>query len=200
MGGAVFPPCCLIWGQTILEVMRIMATSFRRSHACTAALGQCPWPCSRPPLTHASTRGPWTLPGKFGSVSFGVTAPFFWVLVHKFFCVPSKSLFPQFRQLYGGVNSDLLQEGLCHTQLCCTQSLCLCGSPLLTRTSTGDTQTLRVRSGSVSVGSLGVPRVLFEPSKRLWLVWGLILNQTPWGTFFWWEPIFSCWWLFSRKL
>ena len=36
-------------------------------------------------------------------------------------------------------------------QVCCTQNLCPCGSPLLTRTSTGDTQT---QSVSVSVGSL----------------------------------------------
>ena len=44
--------------------------------------------------------------------------------------------------------------------------------------STGDTQTLKHRSGSVSVGSLGprVHKVLFEPSEHLWQVWGLILN------------------------
>ena len=41
--------------------------------------------------------------------------------------------------LYCGVNGDLLQEGLCHTQACCTQSLC--SRPQLTHTSTGDTQT-----------------------------------------------------------
>ena len=44
-------------------------------------------------------------------------------------------------QLCGGVNGDLLQEGLCHTQVYCTQSPCPCSSPLLIRTSTGDTQT-----------------------------------------------------------
>ena len=38
MGGAVFPSCCLTWDQTMVEVMKIMATSFKRSHACTAAL------------------------------------------------------------------------------------------------------------------------------------------------------------------
>ena len=32
-------------------------------------------------------------------------------------------------------------ERLCHTQVCCTQSPCPCGRTLLTRTSTGDTQT-----------------------------------------------------------
>ena len=47
----------------------------------------------------------------------------------------------KFWQLCGGVNGDLLQEGLCHTQVCCTQNPCPCSSPLLTRTSTGDPQT-----------------------------------------------------------
>ena len=69
----------------------------------------------------------------------------------------------------------------CVTQVCCTQSSCLCGRPLLTHTSVGDTQTLKGRSGSVSVGSLGtdVQKILFEPSKCLWQVWGLILNAIP---------------------
>ena len=48
-------------------------------HCCT----QCPQCCIRPLPTHASTRDSWTLTGKSESVSFGVTAPFFWVLVHK---------------------------------------------------------------------------------------------------------------------
>ena len=80
------------------------------------------------------------------------------------------------QQLSGGVNGNLLQEGLCHTQDCYTQSPC--GSPLLTCTSTGDTQTLKGRSGSVSVGSLGpgMYKVLFEPSEHLWRIWGLILT------------------------
>ena len=60
------------------------------------------------------------------------------------FCLcPPSTYFPvlcKFWQLYGGVNGDLLQEGLCHTQVCCTQSPCPCGSPLLTLTSTGDAQ------------------------------------------------------------
>ena len=57
---------------------------------------QWPLPCSRPPLTHASTGDSRTLIGKSGSVSCGVTAPFCWVLgVRKVLFVPSKSLFPQ---------------------------------------------------------------------------------------------------------
>ena len=51
-----------------------------------------------------------------------------------------------------------------------------CSRPLLTRTSVGDTQTLKGRSNSVSVGFPGAHNVLFEPSESLWWVWGLILN------------------------
>ena len=62
---------------------------------CTHCCTQCPQPCSRPLPTHASTGDSWTLTGKSGSVSCGVTAPFSWVLVHKILFVPSQSLFPQ---------------------------------------------------------------------------------------------------------
>ena len=77
---------------------------------------------------------------------------------------------------YGGVNGNLLPEGLCHTQVCCTQSPCPFGRPLLTLTTSGDTHTLKGISGSVSVGSPGAHKVLFEPSEHLWWVRGLILN------------------------
>ena len=42
---------------------------------CTHCRPQCPPPCSRPPPTHASAGDSWTLIGKSGSVSYGVTAP-----------------------------------------------------------------------------------------------------------------------------
>ena len=45
---------------------------------CMHCHTQCPRPCSRPPLTHTSTRDSWTLMGKSRSVSCGVTAPFSW--------------------------------------------------------------------------------------------------------------------------
>ena len=47
----------------------------------------------------------------------------------------------KFWWLSGGLNGNLLQEGLCHTQVYCTRSPCPCSSPLLTCTSTGDPQT-----------------------------------------------------------
>ena len=43
--------------------------------------------------------------------------------------------------VYGGVNGNVLQGDLCHTQVYCTQSPCPYSSPRLTLTSTGDTQT-----------------------------------------------------------
>ena len=139
----------------------------------------CPKSCSKAPPTHISTGDSLTLLGKSGSVSCGVSAPFSCVLVHTSFCLcPPRVYFPvlcKFWQLYGGVSSDLLQEGLCHTRICCTQSPRSCSSPLLTVTSTGDAQT------QFCLSLCGVPgswcsQGLFEPSKHLWWEWGLILN------------------------
>ena len=109
---------------------------------CLQSSTQCPQPCSRPPPTHTSARDSWTLTGKSGSVSCGVTASFSWVLVHTRFCLcPPIVCFPvlyKFWLLYSGINGNLLQEGLCHAQVYCTQSPC--SSPLLTHTFAGDTQ------------------------------------------------------------
>ena len=61
-----------------------------------------------------------------------------------FVCALQKCVSPvlcNFWWFYGGINGDLLQKGLCHTQVCCTQRPCSCCRPLLTRTSAGDTQT-----------------------------------------------------------
>ena len=37
-GWSCVPSLLFTWGQTMVEVMKIMATSFRRSHACTVTL------------------------------------------------------------------------------------------------------------------------------------------------------------------
>ena len=111
------------WGQTVVEVMKMMVTSLKRSHACAVTLS-APNPAAGhhhptpPPETQTPT-------GKSGTVSCGVTAPFPWVLVHKVLLCPPRIYLPVFCKfwlLYSGVNGDLLQEGLCHTQVCCTQS------------------------------------------------------------------------------
>ena len=111
---------------------------------CTHCCTQCLQPCSRPLLTLASAADSWTLTDKSGSGSYGslLLSPGSWC-AQGFVCALQESVSPvlcKFWWLYGGVNGDLLQEGLCHTQGCCTQSP-HCGSPLLTRTSAGDAQT-----------------------------------------------------------
>ena len=93
-------------------------------------------------------------------------------------CALQGSIFPvlcKFWWLYGGVNGDHLQEGLCHTRVCCTQSPCPCSSPLLNCTSTGDTQT-QFCLNLCGVSGSWCTQGLFEPSERLWQEWGLILN------------------------
>ena len=49
-----------------------------------------------------------------------------------FVCTLQESISPvlcKFWRLYDGINGKLLQEGLCHTPGCCTQSPCSCRGP-----------------------------------------------------------------------
>ena len=94
---------------------------------------------------------------------------------HGFVCALQESVSPVLAALCG-VNGNLLEEGLCHTQVYCTQSPCPCSSPLLTHTSTGDTQTQFYLS-LCGVSGSWCPQGLFEPTEHLSKVWGLILNM-----------------------
>ena len=109
---------------------------------CPHCHTQCPRPCSRPPLTHTSAGDSWTLMGSLGQSPVGslLLSPGSWCPRFCLCLQESVSLVRcKFWWSYGGVNDDLLQVGLCHTQVCCTQSPC--GRPRLTCPSTGDTQT-----------------------------------------------------------
>ena len=94
MGGAVCPPCWLTWGQTMVEVMKIMATSLKRSHADTAALSapnpaaghSWPTPLPETPEHSQVTRCQSLVGSLLLSSGSCCTQVFF---------VPSKSLFPQ---------------------------------------------------------------------------------------------------------
>ena len=90
-----------------------------------------------------------------------------------FVCALQDSVSPalcKFWQLYGGV----IPRGLMPHKVCCTQSPCPCGRPLLYLCRRhSNTQG---RRGSVSVGSPDVHKVLFVSSEHLWQVWSLILN------------------------
>ena len=149
----------------MVEVMKITATSFKRSCASTATLsaldpaaGHCqPTPPPETPGHSRASLGQSLVGSLLPSPGSGCA--------QGFVCALQESVSPvlcKVWQLYGGVNRDLLQEGLCHTQVCCTQSLCPCGRPLPAHTFTGDTQT------QFCLSLCGVPgswcaQSLFEP-------------------------------------
>ena len=122
----------------------IMATFFKRSHGCTATLSapnpaaghHRPMPLPETPVHSQASLGQ----SLVGSL---LLSPGSWC-VQAFVCALQESVSPvlcKVWQLYGGVNGDVLQEVLCHTQVCCTLSPYFCSSPLLTHTSAADTQT-----------------------------------------------------------
>ena len=126
----------------MMEVMKTMVTSFQKSHAHTVTLST-----SNPAAGHPRPTPPPETPGhsraRLGQSLVGS------LLLSLGSCCSQGSVYTlqesvspvlcKIWRLYGGVNGDLLQEGLCHTQVCCTQSPC--SRPLLIHTSTGDTQT-----------------------------------------------------------
>ena len=173
--------------------MKRMATSFKRSQACNATLS-----APNPAAGHCQPMPPLDTPGhsqaNLGRSPVGslLLSPGSWCT--RFCLCPPRVYFPdlcKFWQLYGGVNGDLLQEGLRHTQVCCTQSPCPCGRPLLTHTSTGDAQTQFCLS-LCGVSGSWCTQGLFEPSEHLWREWGLILNMN--------SPLLQSCWDFSFAL
>ena len=142
------PSLWFTWGQTMVEVMKIMVTSFKRSHAGTATLSvpnlvagyHWPMPLLETPGHSQASLGQSLVGSLFLSPGSWCT---------RLSLCPPRVYFPimcKCWQLHGGVNGDLLQEGFCHTQVCCTQRPCPCGMPLLTCTSTRDIHTLKIMS------------------------------------------------------
>ena len=222
MGVALFPPCCLAWDQTMVEVMKIRVTSFKKSHAYTPALSVPDpaaghhWPTPSPETPGHSqeslgqslvgslllSSGFWCTQGFVCTLQESVS-PVLWKLCNQIplsskvkfsgvFSVPlpdsqfgNSAVGPRTfltvqeflwyncsavcgtsaRQLYGGVNGDFLQEGLRH-RLCdpgsCTQNPCPCSRPLLTCTSTGESNTGLAQSLWGSLGS-GAHRFCLSP-------------------------------------
>ena len=161
----------------MVEVMKIMATSFKMScapHCCI----QCPHPCCSPSLTHTSAADSWTLTGKSGSVSCGVSTSFSWVLVHTVFCTcPPRVCFPVLCKLwwhYGGVNGDSSKRAYGIPNSAAPRALAPVAVHCLP-VSTGDTQTQFCLSLSGVSGSW-CAQGMFGPSECVWPVWGLILK------------------------
>ena len=175
-GRSYVPSLLFTWGQTMVEVMKIMATSFKSSHAHTAALSapdpaaghRRPTPPSETP-GHSEATLDWSLVGSL------LLSPGSWCAQGSV-CALQGSV-SQFCVSSGcslvGLMVTSSKEGLCHTKVCCTQSPCPGGRPLLTCPSAGNTQTqfwLSLCGVSGSWCTQG-------SSEHLWWVWGLILNM-----------------------
>ena len=130
----------------MLEVMKIILQK-ALPHSVPLTLQQAtadPCLCQRLLDTHGQV---WV------SLLWGHCSFFLGPGVHKFMIVPSKSLIPQFCVGSGSSTVGLMvisskrayaiptSAAPSHTQICCTQCPCPCGSPLLIHTYTGDTQT-----------------------------------------------------------
>ena len=160
--------------------MKTMATSFKRSHARTAALS-APDPAAghhRHTLLLETPGHSWASLG-LSLLESLLLSPGSWC-AQGFVCALQESVFPalcKFWHLYGGINGNLLQAGLCHIQVCCTQSPYPCDRPLLTRTSTGYTQT-QFWLSLCRVSGSWCTQGFFEPSKEAvsLAAMGLILN------------------------
>ena len=153
--------------------------SYLQKDLCMHCHTQCPQPCNRPLLTQPP---PKILRHSWASLNQSLVGSLLLspecCCAQGFVCVFKECVSPvlcKFWLLYGGVNGDLLQECLCHSQVGYTQSPCPCKQsttyPCLHRR-----HSLKALSGSVSVGSPGTHKALFEPSNLLWWAWGLILK------------------------
>ena len=175
--------------------MKVIVTSFKRSHARTVALS-----APSPAAGHHRPMPPPEIPGhSWATLGQSIVGPLLpppgsWC-TQGFVCALQESVSPvlcKFWQLYGGVNGDLLQEDLCHTQVYCTHNPC--SSILLTRTYAGDTQTQFCISFCGVSGSW-CAQGLFEPSEHLWQVYDLILYViSPFLLSFWgFSFALGCW-------
>ena len=217
MGRVVFPPCCLTWGQTMVEVMKTMVASFKRSRDGTATLsppdpaaGHCrPTP---PPETPGHSRA------SLGQSLVGslLLSPGSWC-EEGFVCVLQESVSPvlcKFWRLYGGFIGDPFQfRPQPHPVL-------LHPEPLPLRQATANLYLHRRHSNTALAQSLWVLWVV-ACTRFAWALWaslagmgfdskcnfapstillGLLLCPWMWGVFFWWDPTFSCRQLFSSNL
>ena len=178
MDKAGLPPCCLTWGQTIMEVIKIMVTSFKSSHAHTATLsvpdtaaGHCrPTPLPETP-GHSWASLDQSLVGSL------LLSPGFWCTQGSV-CALWESVFQSCISSGGSV------VGLMVTSSKRAYAIPRSAAPRAPAPAAGhcwpipSKETLRHSSGSVSVGVSGCwcTRGLFEPSEHLWWVRGLILK------------------------
>ena len=205
MGRAVFPPCCLTWGQTMVEVMKIMVTSFKRCHASTAAFSE-PNPAAghhqSMPLPE-TPRHSWASPGQ-SLVGSLLLSPGSWC-TQGFVCALQESVSQSW------VSSGGSMVGLMVTSS--KRAYAIPGSTV-PRAPAPEEHSF----GSVSVGSLGQETP--QSTRFVWALWASLLGirfdskcdfapptillellLCPWmWVIFFGDPTFFCWWLFSSEL
>ena len=163
-GWGCVPFLLFTWGQTMVEVMKIMATSFKSPrhvlpHLVPPNLQQAtanPRLCWRLLDTH---RQVWV------SLLWGHCSFLLGPGAHKVLFVPSKSLFPQSCVSSGGSMVGLMATSSKRAYAIPRSAAPRappCGSPLLTHTSTGDAQTQFCVSLCV-VSGCWCAQGLFEP-------------------------------------
>ena len=178
VGGTVLPPCYLTWGQTIVEVMKIITTSFKRSRACIATLN-----APNPAAGHHRS----TLHRRLLDTHGQVWVSLLWghcslLLVHtSFFCVLQES-----------ISQSCVSSGTSMVGLMATSSKRAYVIPRSTtpRASAPAAvhcwhiplqETLKRSSVSVSVGSLGPgEEVEGEGDDRWWDGWMSSATQWTW--------------------
>ena len=92
-GWSCVPSLLFTWGQTVVEVMKIMAISFKRFHACNSTLT-----APNPATGHHQPTPPLETPGhsqaSLGRLLWGHCSFLLGPGAHKVLFVPSKCLFP----------------------------------------------------------------------------------------------------------
>ena len=154
----------------MVEVMKIMETSFQRSHAGSATLSAPDHAAAlcqpTPPLESPGHSRASLGQSLVGSV---LLSPGSWCAQGSVCALPASisSVLCKFWQLLMGLMATS-SWGLCHTQVCCTQSP---ADPNLSRRHSGT-----VLSCLCGVSGSWCAQGLFEPSEHLWQEWGLIVN------------------------
>ena len=139
---------------------------------CMYRYTQCPQSCRRPAQTHTSTGDSWTLTGKTGSVSCGVTVPSSRSWCTRFCLSPPRVYFPalcKFCQLYVGLMVTSSKRAYVIPSL-------LHPAPLSLWQCTADPYLYRRHSNTVLSQSLWGPWVLVH-TRFVWALWASLVGM-----------------------
>ena len=168
-GWSYVPFLLFTWGETVVDVMKIMATSFKRPRACAATLY-----APNPAAGHHRPTSPLETPGH-SQASLGQSLVGSLLLSPGSWCAQVSVCALQESISQSCVSPGPSMVGLMVTsskrayaipKSAANQSPCPCGSPLLTCTSPGDVQTKFCFTLS-GVSLSWCTHSLFEPSEHL---------------------------------